>query len=476
MKRCVVLHQALPDAIPIDDQDVPDTIAAVVGCLHQLGWQAEALPIGLDLAAARRALTATPVDLVFNLVDTLGGCTALSVAAPALLDGLGLRFTGADYAALTLTADKRSVRRTLRAAGVTVPEEPRLNALVIVKHATEHASFGLDAGSVRTWPTEVPRGWFAEAYVEGREFNVALLDGDVLAVAEAVYCDWPADIPRIYVHAAKWDPAHPLYDRALRSYNVSEELAREAARIARRCWRVLGLGGYARIDMRVDDRGVIHVIDVNCNPCLAPEAGYAAAVEHAGLSYETLVARIVAAALRPRAAFDWRMRHALRDTDDIAGLCRATGFFTPAEIALAAELAADRVAHGDASCYRFLLAEDGDGLAGYACYAPTQGTHDAWDLYWIVVHPRVQGGGLGRRLVAEVVSEMMDQGGGRLYAETAGKPLYAPTRGFYAAAGFARVAVIPDFYAPGDDKQIWAKTLDGLAGPAGARTLRVSDG
>jgi GNAT superfamily N-acetyltransferase len=151
------------------------------------------------------------------------------------------------------------------------------------------------------------------------------------------------------------------------------------------------------------------------------------------------------------------LREDLRPTDDIAALCRATGVFSDAEIAIAEELATDRRTRGEASDYRFLLADGPDGLAGYACFGPTPCTLSAWDLYWIVVHPRAQGQGLGRALVAAVLSAVRQAGGLRLYAETAGKPLYAPTRAFYAAAGFTLQAVVPDFYAPGDAKQIWLR-------------------
>jgi GNAT superfamily N-acetyltransferase len=211
--------------------------------------------------------------------------------------------------------------------------------------------------------------------------------------------------------------------------------------------------------------GRAYVIDVNANPSLAEDAGFCAAAAQAGLDHAAVVARIAEAALEPpvRAAPVRRptpalsLRAALADSDDIGALCRATGFFSDPELAIAEELAADRRARGPASDYFFLLADDALGLAGYACYGPTPGTLEAWDLYWIVVHPRAQGSGVGRRLVASVLDDILANGGRRLYAETAGKPLYAPTRAFYAAAGFTLQAVVPDFYAPGDAKQIWQK-------------------
>ncbi|HUA76454.1 MAG TPA: GNAT family N-acetyltransferase, partial [Acetobacteraceae bacterium] len=139
-----------------------------------------------------------------------------------------------------------------------------------------------------------------------------------------------------------------------------------------------------------------------------------------------------------------------------------TGFFNGAEVAVAEELAREALSGGEASGYRFLLAEQPHGLLlGYACFGPVPGSAGAWDLYWIVVHPAAQGAGLGQRLVAEVAAEVLREGGRLLYAETAGRALYAPTRAFYRAAGFSLEAVLADFYAPGDAKQIWVLRLAG---------------
>ncbi len=461
-----------PDAPP-DEQDVLHAADAVARGLAADGWTVVFCPMTQNLAAAEAELRAQRPDIVFNLVESLGGADVLAVAAPALLERLGLRYTGAGLAALALTADKRATRRALRRAGILVPPGPEDGHAgpFIVKHATCHASFGLGADSVVARADAVPAGSYAEAFVDGREFNLSLLAdgaGGVMAlpVAELLFENWPADMPRILDYAGKWQPEHPLYDRTVRSFDVAPDLADRLQRIGRACWHALGLTGYARIDFRVAPDGLAYLIDVNANPCLAEDAGFAAAAERSGLDHATIVARIAEAAF-----VDWNtsapaarkldapvaLRSALRDEDDISGLCRATGFFGDAEIFVAEELAADRRVHGPDSDYRFLLADDALGLAGYACYGPIAGTADAWDLYWIVVHPRAQSSGIGRRLVAAVLGDVSASGGGRLYAETAGKALYAPTRAFYAAAGFMLQAIVPDFYAPGDAKQIWLK-------------------
>lgn len=156
----------------------------------------------------------------------------------------------------------------------------------------------------------------------------------------------------------------------------------------------------------------------------------------------------------------FRRELAPADPAAIAALCRATGLFSDAEVAIAEELAGDRLARGEASAYRFLLLDAPRRPAlAYACYGPIAGTRSAWDLYWIVVDRAAQGAGLGTRLLDAVVAEAAAAGGTQLYAETEATTLYAPTRAFYAARGFGLHAVLPDFYAPGAGKQIWMRPV-----------------
>lgn len=482
---CVVLHQHVPAAAPPDEQDVLTAAGEVRDALHAHGWRAETLAVTGDLAAARAALRQRAPDLVFNLVESLPGLgDAGALAASALLAGLDLRHTGCPPAAVALGADKPAMKRALRAAGIPTPAEAGDAARWIVKRVREHASQGLGPRSVvATRPATLAPGWFAEAFLPGREFNVALLDGpdgvEALPVAELQYAaDWPADMPHILDYFGKWDPAHPLHGRTQRRYGTAAPALEAQLRgLALRCWPALGLAGYARVDLRLDADGVPHVLEVNPNPCLSADAGFVAAAAQAGLSQAALIARIADAAAGTdapsrcarrarRESGPRRPAPALRgdltplDVGAIGALCAASGYFTAEEVAVAEELAGDRVSRGTASDYRFLVADDAAGIVGYACFGRVAGTDAAWDLYWIVVRPDAQGSGLGRDLVQATAAEAARAGGRRLYAETSGRALYAPTRGFYARAGFALQAVLPGFYGPGDDKQIWMRPIE----------------
>ncbi len=101
---------------------------------------------------------------------------------------------------------------------------------------------------------------------------------------------------------------------------------------------------------------------------------------------------------------------------------------------------------------------DGD-LLGYACYGPTPCTVGTWDLYWIAVDPQTQGAGVGTALLQEVERRLARLDARLVVIETSSLPQYAATRAFYERRGYEVVARVPDFYAPGDDRLIFARTI-----------------
>ena len=148
------------------------------------------------------------------------------------------------------------------------------------------------------------------------------------------------------------------------------------------------------------------------------------------------------------------------DTARVRALAAATAVFREAELDIAAELALEALARGEvASGYHFVMADAGDGLAGYACYGPTPATVGTIDLYWIVVSPDLQGQGVGRAVLDRTEIAARRIGGERLYVDTSSQEKYAPTRAFYIGTGFAQVAELPDFYRKGDGKVIFVKAI-----------------
>jgi ribosomal protein S18 acetylase RimI-like enzyme len=88
-------------------------------------------------------------------------------------------------------------------------------------------------------------------------------------------------------------------------------------------------------------------------------------------------------------------------------------------------------------------------------------TEGTWNLLLVAVHPEQQGNGLGASLIREVEQELRDRDQMILLVETSGMPEFERTRGFYRRLDFAEEARIRDFYAPGDDKVVFWKRLNG---------------
>jgi ribosomal protein S18 acetylase RimI-like enzyme len=150
------------------------------------------------------------------------------------------------------------------------------------------------------------------------------------------------------------------------------------------------------------------------------------------------------------------------DRDRLEAITRSTGLFSDDEIPVALEVFDAAVAGSDD--YAALGAATGDMLAGWICWGPTPCTVGTFDLYWIAVDPAQHNAGIGSLLLAEMERQLA--GLARLVVvETAGRAEYAPTRAFYERRGYAAVARIPDFYAPGDDQVVYTKAITAAARP-----------
>jgi len=317
--KVALLHDAAAAEGRPDSSDTLVEAQAIAAALETRGYETVTVPVGLDLGALERTLRALAPHAVVNLVESLDNRGRLLHLPAALLESLGVPFTGCSAHALALTTNKVAAKRLLRLADLATPDmlgSSSGDGPWIVKSVHEHASLGIDDSSVvhgadaAAGVLEARRAafggdWFAERFVPGRELNVGIIAAPagprVLPVAELRFEGFPADKPAIVGYAAKWDVDSFEYRNTVRSFAVEPELAKRAERLALACWQLFALDGYARVDFRVDSSGLLFVLEINANPCLSPDAGFAAALEHAGIAYGDAVAWLVADARRRRA-------------------------------------------------------------------------------------------------------------------------------------------------------------------------------
>lgn len=310
-----------------DERDGMVQVQEIAQTLLALGHEVTSLAAGLPLQVFEKKLLAEDCDLVFNLVESLEGEGRLIHLVPALLDRLGIAYTGARCAAMVLASEKVWTKRLLSASGLPTPAwmtqakeiEGRVEwpANYIVKSVWEDASLGLNDASVfqAASPDHLHEQIlkrkerlggeaFAESWIEGREFNLALLEGEdrqveVLPVAEMCFVDYPAGKPKLVGYAAKWDEDSFEYGHTVRQFpsgGSDRELLERMRDAAHACWRLFGLRGYARVDFRVDEQEREWILEVNPNPCLSADAGFMAAAQMAGLSPIDVFTRILQAA------------------------------------------------------------------------------------------------------------------------------------------------------------------------------------
>lgn len=316
--------------------DVLGQCVEVESSLRRLGFTTERIFCTLNLDEARIRLQQARPDVVFNLVEALGGKDRLTSLAILLMESMHLKFTGACsldnmLAAVKTTMKQRLVELRLPTATWISPERPDWQGIhaaqaapskVIIKADAEHASFAVNDNSVTTI-TPGPQGlnqvlqrlrqkslqyktpFFAEEFIDGREFHVGVLSQPgkplVLPPFEIQFIDFPDSKPRIFGAEAKWDFNSIAYGSTGRTFDFpasDQPLLDKLQALARRCWMECGFHGYARIDFRVDEGGEPWILEVNLNPRLSPEGSFAAALAETGISFDEAVQRIVADAMR----------------------------------------------------------------------------------------------------------------------------------------------------------------------------------
>jgi D-alanine-D-alanine ligase len=292
--------------------------------LRSLGHDVVIIHLANDLSSLQRKLKRLRPHVIFNQYDDVVHGALYEMRFAAFIRMLGYPITGSPALGLGLSRDKYMALSLLRGAGIPIPNDTTLLERVseidrhkwhfplIVHPGQEHAGIGIARDSVVATKTalrekvrEVIHSFkqpaLVQCFLPGREFNVGILGGRklrVLPLAEVDYSKLPAAIPPVMSYAAKWVETSVEFKRTrvICPAKVEPRLAELISDTAMKAFRTVGGWGYGRVDIRLDEEGLPHVLEVNCNPCLDKGIGLARSAERAGIGYAELLQLVIKAA------------------------------------------------------------------------------------------------------------------------------------------------------------------------------------
>lgn len=305
----------------MDDPENMYTEKDVLKAIRSNGHDAKVLGLYNDIAPLLEEIKEWKPDVIFNMVDVFDEKTYLDKNTAALIEMMGIPYTGASSGCLFICNNKALNKKILSFHRIKVPHfytfyrgrkvwlPKRLKLPVIIKPLCEEASRGISQASiVDSEEAFIERVKFihesmnmdaiAEEYIEGRELYVSILGNKRLTVLpprEFKFGELPDDEPRIATYKAKWDDNYR--DRwGIKSVypgKLAEGVEEKINEVCKKAYRVLDMDSYGRFDIRVTAEGKVYIIEPNANPCIAKIDEVAQSAAKVNISYEQLVKKII---------------------------------------------------------------------------------------------------------------------------------------------------------------------------------------
>ena len=298
----------------------------VVMTLRGAGHEVLPIGVGSDLAPIRAAVEEFKPHVAFNLLEAFDDVVTWDHNVVAYLELLKVPYTGCNARGLLLARDKAITKKLLAYHRIPVADfavfpmgrparrPKRLVFPLMVKSLTLDSSIGISQASVvesddklvervRFIHESIGTDALAESYIEGRELYVGILGNDRLTALptwELLFNNMPEEHRKIATERLKWSLIYQKKHGIVsgEAKDLPDGVAAKIPGICKRVYRNLMLTGYARVDLRLSEKGEIYVMEANPNPQLARDEDFAQAARAAGVEYGPLLQRIVSLGLR----------------------------------------------------------------------------------------------------------------------------------------------------------------------------------
>jgi len=307
---------------------VVEQVDTVVAVLVEAGYNVSTIITSSDMNQLINKLREEKPDLIFNFCESIEGDSFQEMNTAGLYELLRLQYTGSNPLTLGSCLNKVRAKEILTYHKIAVPPyrvfnspdevaRKKIKFPAIAKPIHEDASIGISNASVvydrdhlQTLLSDMQKKFnqqiLVEQFVDGREFNVAIVGNDEVAalpVSEIDFSTMPAGYQHIVSYEAKWIPDSIEFKSTIPicPAKISRRLEQKIQNTAIRAYQAMACRDYARVDMRVDKTGNVFVLEVNPNPDLSPSgSGFARSAASFGWSYGQLINNIVQSAFKRR--------------------------------------------------------------------------------------------------------------------------------------------------------------------------------
>lgn len=320
--------------IDTSEKSFTKELYSVQKSLSDLFAEVEVLAVEKNVRKLLNTLKSINPDAIFNFVESVEGIASYEWCIAGLFELAGYEYTGCVPSCLSNCLNKARTKSILIAEGINTPKHKVLKPderftgsdidlkyPLILKLLQEDASIGISEFSVvhnfsqlkkqfnfltETYTQDV----IVEEFIDGRELNVAILGNKVLPVSEINFTGLPADLPQIVTYDGKWIENTDYYNHTnpVCPANLNKQLSEKIEELALAAFEALNCRDYARIDIRLDKNNIPWVIEVNPNPDISSDSGFARAAAAAGKNHQELLFTIANFALTRKRINDTKVR------------------------------------------------------------------------------------------------------------------------------------------------------------------------
>ena len=305
------------------------TIEAISNAIASHGHQVAYFAMDNNIYERLKAAKDT-LDLLFNFSEGTSRGADREAQLPMLAEILGIPYTGPGPLSAALILNKARAKEIWMAHAVptapwqlfttsTTSLSPQLSYPLLVKPNGEGSGIGIKNNSIvhtlpelRTVVTDILTNYhqnaLVEAYLPGREFTLGLIGNDkdliTLPIVEINFASFPQGVPQVDTYAAKFiygaEGIVPMEETEFCPAKVSKSLEKTLIKAARDAYQTIGCRDFGRVDLRLDDKGHVYVLEINHPPGLMSDphesSFFTIAGRALGLDFNALVGRILSAA------------------------------------------------------------------------------------------------------------------------------------------------------------------------------------